>query len=339
MKLKSHSRLMGLVQGGMFLVVGALVSTLLFFDSFETEGSVGADTFFVYVVLAMFFSGIIAAVSGINTARKDYLEGKIEISDAEREQAKSFPPPRKPMWAVPLAHSLASLAIFTAIAAIATFLLFPGGMNMLAVGVGGALLMGVNAFVVAARLSWRELLKYIAHPHAQAQAFGRYLFQEQILGNVLINLGINFGVGYILFHPSPGEPSPMVEASEFLPAYFVMSLVVALAVSVNASMQTADDVLEGGLKAPQFKSGKTPHIALRVIAYLLAGACLGGITWGIFATLGLTELHFTAAMTVKSALSAVVAAVGVTMAAYWSAKKTVSEHKQLAPETLESSEV
>ncbi len=328
MKLKSHSKVMGLVQGGLFLVVGALVSIFLFFESFEVEGTVSAERFFIFIVITMFFSGIIAAVSGINTARKDYLEGKIEISDAERELAKSFSPPRKPMWAAPLLHSLLPLVIFSAVAAIVSFALFSSGFGLPAVGVTAALLMGVNAFTVASRLSWRELLKYVAHPHTRAQPFGRYLLQEQILGNVLINLGINLGIGYILFHPSPEEPTVMVEASEFLPAYLVMSFVVALAVSINASMQTADDVLEGGMAVPEFKSATSPHIALRVIAYLVVGGCLGGIVWGIFAALGIDLLHYMVAMQIKSWLSAVVATVSVSMATYWSAKKTASGHKQ-----------
>jgi len=337
MKLKSHSKLMGLVQGGVFLAVGALFSILMIFKSFEIEGKVSAETFFVFIVIAMFFSGIIAAVSGINTARKDYLEGKIEISEAELELARSFPPPRKPMWAVPQLHSLLPLALFSGVAALVVFLFFHGGMNMLAVGVTGGLLMGANAFVVAARLTWRELLKYVAHPCGRPQPFGRYLLQEQILGNALINMGINFGVGYILFHPDPEEPSSMVKASEFLPAFFVMCMVVAIAVSINAAMQTADDVLEGRIKLPGFKTGGAPSIVVRSIAYLLTGACLGGLTWGTFAALGIESLPLWAVMHTKSLLSAVVAAVAVTMATYWSAKKTAFEHERPGAATASAS--
>lgn len=120
---------MGLVQGGLFLVVAFAVSLFAAFPKFAAFGKVSPLAALLFIALTGFFAGIIAAIGGINGGRKAWLEGKIILTDSEKELARNSKAPVAPLWLLPLGHDFLQLLLFTGIAAAISFLAFPQGMS------------------------------------------------------------------------------------------------------------------------------------------------------------------------------------------------------------------
>ncbi|MFO8058885.1 MAG: hypothetical protein R6V10_16490 [bacterium] len=322
MELKSHRKLMALVQGTIWLVAGAAVAGGLLFTYFEEGGSVSPFPAAVYVLIAPVLTGIIGAVTGPNQARKDYREGKIELPPGALEKGLELTPPRRPMWLVPMVFASLLALPFAAAGVVLILVGFPEGAGRISLTATAGLAAGGSAALCAWFSSGRELIRYAAHQPAGALAFGRYALIEHVSGNSLINVIINAGIGYILFHQGPHHPEPLVSVQEFVPEILVMCAIVAVAVSIGAGVQAAADVLEKRALPPSPPLKKHPGAISRILIYLAMAPVLAGLLWGALTLAGLQSISLASALVIKAALAGVVAAIAVFLAARWSAAKT-----------------
>ena len=197
MTLRRHSHIMGLAQGVLWLVVGLVLAGVLMFPNFAQEGKISAQAAVLFIGLASWYVGVIAAVTAVNTTRKDYHDGKIQLTSEELAQGAKLARPRRPMWLVPLLGASLQWLFPAALAAGMGWLLFPAGMsNRIFIPIAALILAGQGA-IAAWWISNRELLKYAAPAAEEPSPFRWYLLREHVSGNSLINLTINAkGEGY-----------------------------------------------------------------------------------------------------------------------------------------------
>ncbi len=327
MELKSHQRLMALVQGAIWTVVGAAIGGGLLFSSFVEEGKLDRVPAAAFLLIAPFMTGIIGAVTGPNQARKDFREGKIDLPPGALEKGKKLTPPRRPMWLVPAGFAL-MLAVPFAVAGVSVAMfVFPEGAGRAAMIAMAAIISGGSAALCAFVMSGREVLRYAAHEPAAPLSFGRYALVEHVSGNSLINIIINAFIGFVLFRQGPLHPGPLVEAREFVPEILAMSAIVAVAVSIGAGVQAAADVMEKRIRPFAGPPPKHPGAVARILVLVAMAPVVAGILWGSLYILGLDSISLTSAIIIKALISGVVAAIAVYLAAKWSAAKTAAAER------------
>jgi len=324
MELRSHQRLMALVQGSIWTVVGAAIGGGLLFSSFAEEGLLGRVPAAAFVLIAPFLTGIIGAVTGPNQARKDFREGKIDLPPEALEKGKDLTPPRRPMWLVPASFAVLFALPFAAAGVAVAMFVFPQGMGRIVMVALAAIVSGGSAALCAFVMSGRETLRYAAHEPAAPLSFGKYTLVEHVSGNSLINIIINAFIGFVLFRQGPLHPGPLVEAREFVPEILAMSAIVAVAVSIGAGVQAAADVMERRVTPFEGPPPKHPGAVARILVLVAMAPVVAGILWGALYVLGLDSISLTSAVIIKALISGVVAAIAVYLAAKWSAAKTAA---------------
>jgi hypothetical protein len=275
-----------------------------------------------FIAIASFFSGILAAVGGILSARKDYFEKKIQIEESDKEAASKLHPLRNPYWLSSLGRATLQWLGFAAFGAGICFLIFPEGLSRLIFTVIMALTMGVHGIILAWRESGRELLKLIAHPPGEPSTFPWYLFREHILGNLLINSGINYGFGYVLYHEGPKHPYPFVKFEDLSIDILLLSVVTAVLVALTSEMEATADIHAGRTLSPKLKSSYQPNAIVRNLAYIGMGVCIWLLVKAAFWMFGLETFNVWLVMLIRGTIASTVATVACSLAAYWGASKT-----------------
>ena len=322
MTLKRHSQIMGLVQGVLWLVVGLVLAAALMFPNFAQEGRISAEAAVLFIGLASWFAGVIAVVTAVNTTRKDYHDGKIQLAPEELAKGSKLARPRRPMWFIPMLGVSLQWLVPALVAAGIGWLLFPEGMPNRVFILTTALILAAHGAIAAWWTSGRELLKYAAHPPEEATAFRWYVLREHVSGNSLINLTINPLMGYVMYHAGPKHPSAWTDLKTLALDLLVMSVMVAVLVPPGADLQAAADIHEKRTPGPKRNSKAHPGLVARNLTYLALAAAAGLLCWAVFFGLGLDSFSLPQVMALKGLVSALVAAVVAGLAAFWSAAKT-----------------
>ncbi len=318
MELRINSRIQGIGQGVIWFISGWFMASVVVFQFFADDGKISALAAVTFIVIASFFSGIFATNGGIISARRDYLNSKIQLEPADEEKISKLSAPRNP-WLVAARDATIQWPVFVAMGIGIGFGIFPEGLSSLAFGMAAGGIMGIHGAVVAGRTSGRELLKLIAHPPREALAFRRYLWREHIWGNAITNFAINIGFGYIIFHPGPKYPYSLIKTEHFLIDILIMSAIIAVLVAIGAAIQSATDVRAGRALGPQRKSNYHPNIIIRTLAYFGLAPCAAIISGAVFFVLGMKTFTLLELMIIKGIIAAIVAASAAGIAAYWSA--------------------
>jgi len=324
MTLRRHSQIMGLVQGVLWLVVGLVLAGVLMFPNFAQEGRISAAAAVLFIGLASWFAGVIAVVTAVNTTRKDFHDGKIQLTPEELAQGSRLARPRRPMWLIPMVGVSLQWLVPTALVAGMGWLLFPEGMPNRVFIPTTALVLALHGALAAWWTSSRELLKYAAHAAEEPTPFRWYVLREHISGNSLINLTINPLMGYVMYHAGPKHPSDWTDLKTLALDLLVMSVMVAVLVPPGADMQAAADLHERRTPGPKRDSKNHPGLVARNLVYLAVAAAAGLLCWAAFAGLGLDSFSLSQVMALKGVESALVAAVVAGLAARWSAAKTLA---------------
>lgn len=311
MNIKRHSLIMAAVQGGLFFAVGAGLTAALMFPNFSVEGKISPLAAAFSITTAAFFAGIIAAFGAVNTARKDYLEGKIQLEDPGTQA----PLPRKPMFLVPTLDVTVQWLPFAGLTYAIAFGAFGDGIPRLPFVALGAALLGLHSGLCAYRNSGRELKKYALNPPGEPSPFLTYAFREHVSGNALINLFINFIITYAIFH-SPEAPGAPVPLSALVPDMLVLAFLVSVLVPIGAAMQAFSDVREKRAVPP---TSSAPSLLTRNLILISAAEALALIILAAIYLAGKDAVSIYAAMTIKAVFSALIGGGAGFMTARWSA--------------------
>ncbi len=324
MELRSHRKLMALVQGSIWGLAAAGISGGLMFPYFAQGGVLSRVAAALFLLIAPVLTGLIGAVTGANQARKDYQDGKLVLGAEEIEQGRKLRPPGKPMWLAPSVYVSLLAPAFTLTSAALVLLVFSGGISRAPFVIIAGLASACSAAVCAWFGSAREAKRYAAHPAAGPSGFNAYVLREHVSGNSLINIIINLGIGYILFHQGPKHPQGLIEAAEFVPEFFVMCAIIGVAVPIGAAVQAGADVLEGRVQPPAKQREKHPGLIKRNTVYLLMAPVFAGVLWGVLSLFGTESLGLWPVLSLKAGIAAVVAGIAASLAATWAASKTAA---------------
>jgi hypothetical protein len=309
------------IQGSLWLVVGVVFSVVIGFPYLGDGEKVNPFASAVLIITAAFFSGILAAVAGIIATRKDYLSGKILLTEADKTAAAKMPAPVKPYWLSPLMTiMIQSIVVAGHVIGVCYFSLSHGLTRFtLAAFCGG--IMFIHAAITAWRIPRRELLKSVAHPAEAATPFVPYMWKEHILGSAVINYGINALIGYVMYRQGPKHPDPVTKFELLIADVLIMSIMVSILTALNSEMQAANDVKLKEAIPPDRKSDYHPGFAVRIPAYIVIGAIAAAAWIGLTFLLGIKSFSVLEVMTIKGLIAAIVAGVAAGLGARWSASK------------------
>lgn len=327
MNLRRHMRSLMVIQGCLWFLVGLGFSLAIGFPYLEKSGKIESLTALSVIVIASFFAGVLAAVGGIIAIRRDYVNGKIQFTPEEEAELSDLPVPKRPYWLQPLIYSIIQLLVFVAIAAAICLLVFPGGLSKVVFVLVTSLSMCIHGVLVVVKTSGSELLKAVAHKNVEPMPFGRYLWQEHVIGSALINYGINSLVGYVMYSAGPKHPEALTEAGALIVDVIIMCIVVSVLTALNSEMQAAGDV---PFKLTVFPSGKSsfhPAVYLRLAAYVGIGLITALIFGAVSLGFGLENFSVFSVMTIKGIFAAVVAAFASAAGAFWSAARAASKEE------------
>jgi hypothetical protein len=200
------------------------------------------------------------------------------------------------------------------------YLAFPEGMGRVIFIVLSALLIAGHGALAGWRHAGRELKKYLGHRPATAEAFSAgYIWREHVLGNALINYGINALVGYVMFHGGPQHPEPLVAVSALMVDIAVMCVAVAVLVPIGATIQAKNDVGEGRVLRRGLKTS-SPAMAARWLVFIALALLFLGLLWAVLSLFHIASLSLLTIMTIKGLLSALLAGLVAGLAAWWAAR-------------------
>jgi len=325
MKLQKHSLVQGIVQGAIFGIVGLVLAAAVGFPYFENVGKISPVPAMLFIVIALFFTGVLAAVGGIITTRKDYFENKIIIEGADREKASKLGAAKVPYWLSSLFDVIAQWIPFAVLIAAICFGIFGEGLSRPIFAIVTAFVTGANGFIIARRASGRELLKYITNPPSSIPSFPKYVFLEHILGNLLINFPINGAFAYVTYHEGPKHPFTSVKTDDLAIDLLLTCIVVAILVALTSLMEATADAHAGRVIPPASRSGHVPGTAVKVLAFVAMGVVFWALCYSPLWALGVETLSLPWAIFIKGELSAIVAAFAAFFAAYWSILKVQKE--------------
>ena len=321
MKLNQHSRIQGIVQGAIFGIVGLALAAAVGFPYFENVGEIGPVPAALFIVIVLFFTGVLAAVGGIITTRKDYFENKIIIEEADRERASKLGAAKVPYWLSSLFDVIAQLIPFAVLIAVICFGIFGEGLSRPIFSIITAVATGANGFIIAQRVSGRELLKYITNPPGSIPSFPKYVFLEHILGNLLINFPINGAFAYVTYHEGPKHTFSSVKTDDLAIDLLLTCIVVAILVALTSLMEATADAHAGRMAPPISRPRYIPGTAVEFLALAAMGACFWALCYAPLWAFGVKTLTLPWLIIIKGELSAIVAAFAAFFAAYWSILK------------------
>jgi hypothetical protein len=320
MKLSVNRHVQGLVQGGLWFGFSGFVSGVIIAPFYNIGGKISPTAALVFMLTASYFGGIFMIVGGIVNIRKEYLNGKIQLSPEDKARLANAKEPKN-LWLVALKTASIQWPLAAALAFGLCYGITPDGLGPVTFALFTAHVCMIHGAILVRRTCAEELLKYIAHPAKEPIPVRQYIWNEHILGNGITNIIINFLFAYAVFHVGPKNPDPIIKANMVLLDLLGMGSAIGVLVALGAAAQGATDHQSGriaGLGALKFK----PGLILSNALLLLLGPITGLILLVSFTVLGLHDFTILQAMFIKGIGAGIIAAVAAGVAAVWGAART-----------------